>query len=89
MTASDSSNTALETLRGELNRTAVISREFKQFILGWVNAACKWAYDAGVENGRKDRDRGMERALERITESDSAAHSRGLAQTALNEARRG
>lgn len=47
------SNTALDTLREELNRTGVISREFKQDILGWVNAACKWAYDAGVENGRK------------------------------------
>lgn len=44
---------ALVILRNELDRSAVISVEFKQYIMAYCSKACEQAYYRGVEEERK------------------------------------
>jgi len=45
-------NEALQSLSDELDRTAVISPEFKSLILGWTIAATNIAYNEGRRDGK-------------------------------------
>jgi len=44
---------AYKELEKELNRTAVISQEFKSIILAWVQQEIYDAYHRGVEEGKR------------------------------------
>ncbi len=43
----------LQDLRAELDRTAVISREFKQTIMAWAHEIARDAFERGRAEGRE------------------------------------
>ena len=44
---------AYERIKNELDKTTVISKDFKNFLLGWSLQLCKEAYEKGQDDYKK------------------------------------